>query len=249
MLVAYLDETGLHGDSPFVAVCGFVGTTIEWSRLERPWAENLRTSRVSVFHATDCENGDGEFFGKNKAIRDALISGLSGELSKRELDVVVCGVAKKEWDQRAPAKIKERFQTPYHFCLEFVLQKLNTWSLAKAGCEPIAMVFADHQQYRARTMEVYEHYIYSGEFPHLGFLSFGKPKCLIQLQAADLLAHETYKYMRQRFIEGVERISPALMKLLGMMSDPRNAGFYDQDNLATLEPSGPVLETPLSRAS
>src|SRR5207302_7156274 len=111
MLAAYLDETGLHGDSPFVAVCGLVGTTLEWSRLERPWAENLRTTRVSVFHATDCENGDEEFFGKSRGIRQSLVSGLSNALSERDLDVVVCGVAQKEWDRCASVETKQRFQT------------------------------------------------------------------------------------------------------------------------------------------
>jgi hypothetical protein len=64
------------------------------------------------------------------------------------------------------------------------------------------------------------------------------------LQAADLLAHETCKYIRQRFVEGTEKISPALMKMLGMMSDPHNAGMYDHENIANLAPSGGVLETP-----
>jgi hypothetical protein len=244
MLAAYLDETGLHGGSPFVAVCGLVGTTLEWSRLEHPWAENLQTTRVSVFHGFDCENGDGEFFGKSLGIRESLVTGLSTDLAKRELDVGVCGVVQKEWDQCASTETKQRFQTPYHFCLEFIFQKLNSWSRINANGEPIAMVFAEHQQYAARTMEIYEHYVYSNQFPHLGLLSFGKPKCLIQLQAADLLAHETYKYMRQRFVEGTEKISPALMKMLGMMSDPYNAGMYDHENIANLAPSGGVLEMP-----
>jgi hypothetical protein len=245
MLAAYLDETGLHGGSEFVAVCGVIGTTIEWSRLERPWAEHLCTSRVSIFHATECDEGNGEFVGKSRAIRDSLVVGLSNEKSKRALDIVVCGVAKIDWDHRAPAHIKDRFETPYHFCFEFVLQKLNTWSHVHAKGEPIAMVFAEHEQYCARTIEVYEHYAHSPEYAHLGLLSFGKPKCLIQLQAADLLAYETYRYMKRRLKGGGDQPNRVMMKLLGsIVSDPENAGFYDCDNLATLAPSGGILKKP-----
>ncbi len=57
MLVAYFDESGTHDQSKVVCIAGLVGTAIEWSRIERPWEENLRTTRVPWFHANDCEEG------------------------------------------------------------------------------------------------------------------------------------------------------------------------------------------------
>jgi hypothetical protein len=85
MLVAYLDDTGTHKQSSAVGLVGWVGTSIEWARFEQPWKKNLRVTRISCVHSADCENGDGEFFGKERPLRDALVVGLSKVIADHNL--------------------------------------------------------------------------------------------------------------------------------------------------------------------
>lgn len=233
MVVAYFDETGTHGPSNFTAVCGFVGTTIEWARLERPWATLLAAHGVTEFHGSKCP----------REILVPLTNALADEIAKRDLDVVVASMAKQDWDRCASAEIKARFVTPYHFCFEFMLHKVVTWSRTYAGGEPVALVFAHHQEYGTHAAEIHNEYHHSAMYPHLGSLSSGEPKELVALQAADLLSYETYRYMTRRIDGGGAEIplSPALTALVGMMSSHENAGLYDCENIAALKPSGGLV--------
>lgn len=241
MLVAYIDETGTHSSSLVAGVCGFIGTAIEWVRLERPWASCLARCKSSVFHATECEEGEGEYFGKSRGIRDALLTGLTDELINRRLSIVSSMVAQQDWNRCASAKIKKRFKTPYHFCFEAMIQRLCAWSREYGSGEPVALVFADQPQYRERAIKVYEHYRYGIRYPQLGSLSFEKPQQVIPLQAADLLSYWTYQYMKRRIKAGteggIEDCHPALVKLIGMMlDDPKYGGYLDCQAISALKP-------------
>jgi hypothetical protein len=231
MIAAYFDETGIHDQSPFAAVCGLVGSTIEWARLELPWRKILARHGVTHFHSSAMPT---------KEIRDSLAYALVDEIAKRDFDVVIAAVAKQDWDRCVSPDNKQRFQTPYHFCFEFMLHKLNTLSIERARREPIAAVFADHPSYRLRAEQIHAEYHHSSNYPNVGSLTFGSPRDVIPLQAADLLAHEAFQHMRNRIERQASEteLTPVLRRFVAMMSDPSNAGFYDCDNLVGLKPTG-----------
>lgn len=237
MLVAYFDETGLNSESNVVCVAGLVGTAIEWSRLERPWKNELRRMGVRTFHASKCnkggKTGHGEYHPKSKEDRSAHVAILCNELIARDLGVIVAAVGKHDWETHAPEEARDRFQTPYHFCFEFVMQKICTWSRVNAGGEPVALLLADHEEFKSRSTEVHEYYY--RHYSEIGSLTNGKPKCLIQLQAADLVCHETYRYMLNRLGAAVEPpLSEELTKLMLLLRDPKDAGLYDRENLPAI---------------
>ena len=75
MLRAYFDESGTDPRQPVVAVGGLMASKAKWERIEAEWTAELGRFRgegfpISAFHATECEAGEGEFFGIAKEIRD-----------------------------------------------------------------------------------------------------------------------------------------------------------------------------------
>ncbi len=135
MLVAYFDESGTHDRSKVVSIAGLVGDTKEWARLEAPWAENLATSRIEVFHASERQ-------GLSDGLRESLIAGLCIAIGNRDLTVIGGSLLVADWEAYAPQAMKESYHSPYHFCFEFTMQQINQWSEDHANNEPVALVFA-----------------------------------------------------------------------------------------------------------
>lgn len=232
MLVAYFDESGTHDHSKVVSICGLVGTAIEWSRLERPWRENLATARVSCFHATDCAMGRREFQGMDRPLRDALSRGLSLALADRELAIIGGAVYRDDWNQCAPKHMKDAYRDPYHLCFALALQQLSEWSDKYAGGDPVALVFARQQQFNAYSEKIHE-LVNGGEhYRHIGSLSFSRPECLIQLQAADHLSYENYQELYSQRLSGADLTAPARDNLrILTRALPYLSVFYDCDGL------------------
>lgn len=158
MLVGYFDESGVHDSSKVVCIGGLVGSLLQWARLEKPWAEQLAVTRVSHFHAAKCEAGGDEYFGISRGLRDSLVTGLTNEIADRALFVLVAALRKDDWDVYASAELKKRFQTPYHFCFESILDFVQAWSEKRMDGEPVAVVFAEHREFKSRAAQMYELY-------------------------------------------------------------------------------------------
>lgn len=50
---AYMDESGIHGDSKICVVAGFVAPMLICTSLEREWRKLLKAFKLSFFHAKD----------------------------------------------------------------------------------------------------------------------------------------------------------------------------------------------------
>lgn len=201
MLVAYFDESGTHGKASRVTtVAGLLGHTTYWHRLELPWKKRLAAiepalGSVATYHATDCANQDKDFRKFSKADSETLAIDLATLIADRdELIAIGAAVYRDEWEYCASPKLKSQFRTPYHFCLTMALMQICDVSRNGANSDPVALVFAKQGEYDDYSKAIHEIAYESDRFrKYLGNFSFGQPRCVIQLQAADLFSYETYR--------------------------------------------------------
>jgi len=66
----FMDETGIHDGSPFVAVAAYVAESATWVGWTEQW--NIAKQPIKVVHAADCANLKGEFEDWTKEQRDAF---------------------------------------------------------------------------------------------------------------------------------------------------------------------------------
>lgn len=232
MLVAYFDESGTHGDqSKVVTVAGLVGDTLEWSRLEAPWKKRL--GKIKTFHATHCAVGGGEFQKMDKLATKSLSEDLTDLISDRNLVAIGGAVYQGDWGYAASPKMKKFYRSAYHFCLSQVLIQIE--KLAKSNSwGPVALVFSKQDQYQGYTSELSELYDQAEFFKNKGSLSFSRPECLVELQAADLYAYENYLELVAQFA-GKDNAPPVRRNLekiqnkLGVVSH-----VFNSDNLNSI---------------
>ena len=65
---SYMDESGIHDNSPVVTVGTYFGRPSQWKLFTKEW--NKRKRPIKVFHAADCQNLKGEFEGWDETERD-----------------------------------------------------------------------------------------------------------------------------------------------------------------------------------
>jgi len=157
-LIGYLDESGTHSASRVVSISGLVSDSIAWSRIEKPWKENLATTGVSWFHAVDCENGTHEFFGKQRALRESLLRGLSDAIFEAQPVLASASLIREDWDAVATDEFKQRFKDPYYFCFENCLTQISSWAMKYTPGYPVALVFAEQTKYEERNALLYRMY-------------------------------------------------------------------------------------------
>lgn len=199
LLKAFFDESGVHCASEITGVAGFVGPAENWTRIESEWEAELcrlekEWGKVDVFHATDCENGTGIWCGLAREIRDIFSVRLATIIAAQPLvHGIWAAVETAAWQRRATPHFLERYGTPYAFCAEWCFQRLSNWSKDHADGAPVALVFAEHQQFGSRIAEVFGFYMANKRWANIRSFATSSPVDCIPLQCADMAVYETYR--------------------------------------------------------
>ena len=88
VLVAYMDESGIHKDAAVCAIAGYVGSSEEWKKFEYRWKQILSREGVSQFHMSEFESGHGEFKGWSKGRKEQLLTNLLKTIMARDIQDV-----------------------------------------------------------------------------------------------------------------------------------------------------------------
>jgi hypothetical protein len=132
ILIAYLDESGTHSESPVLIMGGIVGRLEQWADYDRKWDRLRKNHGFTCFHSKELKNGNGEFrnwsdFSKQKLIRD-----LDKHHNTNSLFRFVTVVNKQEFIESyksGPAPQKFQLDSIYGMCfrlsLAFALQLLE----------------------------------------------------------------------------------------------------------------------------
>lgn len=193
VLYAYLDESGIHDESPVILIGGFVAKQPLWAALEPDWQQRLENQGLTYFHAADCEAGRGVFSDLDRPRRDALFVGLAEVIAQHKPVAIGCALKREHWKAVDPSW-RKYFPDPYHMCFEFCMQQLANWTNAENDGEPIALMFAKHDSYESAARQVYAFYEGDKKWAKsFVSLAFGEPKKIVALQTADLIVYEKTK--------------------------------------------------------
>lgn len=183
VLRAYFDESGIHAGSPVTTISGFIGSRGEWRAVGRKWREAM---------------GDRVFHYKNMRMEGELLDRLSTILCESKLAVVSAAFS-GDWERAihsGAADWPTRFPSAYSMVLEFCVQQMERYSAQNWNNEPTAIWFSRQDAYAKRAEEVWRTYKGNGQWGHIVSFAYGDPE-MAELQAADMIAYETFQCLRQ----------------------------------------------------
>jgi hypothetical protein len=231
VLRAYLDDSGVHAGSPWCVMAGFFGSEKKWTRFDEKWFDVLDSFGIDEFHAnrfwSSVRGGNiTEYRGWDRGRANRFI----GELLKviensHRIFPVSCSVLMDEWsklarDERAyltGAKHDDtgKLLTPGAPNKPYFLPFLTAISTVMDYCNPgqlVHFVFDQSPHFSNYALKYFEE-IKTWEiekFKRLGDISFVDSKQAAPIQAADLLAFESYQYGMARVAENLQVVDPRL---------------------------------------
>ncbi len=239
MLVGYFDDSGTHRAAPVCVLAGFIANSVLVDRLERDWRTELQTRRdLSWFHAVDCEEGEGEFATMPRPLRDSLAFGLSNVICRQSnnLQFICSALKRQDWDRHAPSFLRDRCGDPYYFVIEHCLQQISRWSRELGERQRVALVIARHPEHDRATEIIHERYMSDAAYglAGIGSLTFGDPRLIVPLQAADQFAYEMYRYAG--IYSGEHTPMRPVLENLYKKKVSMYAAIHDKDSLAEIGP-------------
>lgn len=196
ILKTYMDESGIHDGAAVVAVAGYISRPKYWRAWTKDW--NAAKRPVKVFHSTDCANFRGEFEGWDKDRRDAFVAKLLPILPRHELGGIVIGIDMNTFKQEIGnhPEIKRMFGEPYTACFQWAISIIMDIASGNGKGEPMAFIH-ENNAYRGDALKAFE-YVRDNLNPR-GIkmtMGFGAKEEYPPLQAADVLAYEGAKFVR-----------------------------------------------------
>ena len=203
ILRTFMDETGVHEDAEMVAVSGYIAKAKTWRAWTKDW--NLHKRKVpagrrpiKVYHATDCANYRGEFDGWTKEERDPYVAQLLPVIPTHQMAGIVIGINLVELDKvfRQYAELVEMFGTPYTACFQWAISIIVDIATQHGSGQRMAFVH-EVNDYKGECLKAFEYidtYLNPRKIPMT--MSFGSKEQYSPLQAADVLAYEGGKFLK-----------------------------------------------------
>jgi|GEM_PF-1023925 len=197
VLKAFIDESGTHDDSPVLTVAAYLGRQKEWRSWTKKWNKAKRP--VKVFHATDAQNYCGEFKGWDETKLNNFVKGLLPVIAESDIPGIAIGIHMDAFREATKGRedLLEIFGTPYGACFQWLVQTILYLQARAESTEKIAF-YHEVNQYKAEALAAFDHLkTYANPQGSILSLTFGGKDDYVPLQAADILAYEANKRLRE----------------------------------------------------
>jgi hypothetical protein len=216
LLFGYFDESGTDGQHGFTVITGFVGPVVEWSRLVEHWDIRLDLDNIDTFHCVECAGRNGEYRGWDKETQcKPHLERLSDIIVQHGVAAINAGFIGNypALIKTLPAEFVARYPTAYSLCFELLVARLRQ-AAERWTQEPITLIFARQDQFQGLALERWNAARELNLWPEIAHVGYSEPERIHQLQAADMLAWETRRYIWDKTPpEGIDEL-PLLSKLV-----------------------------------
>jgi hypothetical protein len=215
MLEGYFDDGGTHDSSEVVVWGGVMGDSAWFEKLEGQWLSLLRQPLegkppIKQFHHAHLSNSWNEFRDYKPPERDLVIKRFRDAIIAAGLVPVSFSVVLKDWRECVVGNYADIFGTAEQF--SFMSCVYAAHRMARIGSAPVALQF-DTARLETSRQPIID--AIKSLFPEVvATIGFGSCESSTGLQAADLVAYESYLLSGQIVREGIDDPRPHLRRLL-----------------------------------
>ena len=221
---AYFDESGSEELPGYFGVAGFVGSDYQWSVFDRLWEEALEITGPPYLHMREFAHSVDAFtdWKEDKTRRKQLMAGVVAAVLQSELTPVGSAIRVSDFDALTEEQ-RIRVQSPYFYCLQEVL-----WGFALATSDEDSEVEVHvtgdrHRQHEEKASKLHRALRRTGGLcANLSEkLNVADMQQTFGLQAADLLAYEMVKELKNQDVRPEDRMRWPLDRILAEPESPR----------------------------
>ena len=233
VLKIYMDETNTHDKGEMVAVGAYLSRPKHWGEWTKAWNVHKRRvpagkKPIKVFHATDCAGFFGEFDGWTKEDRDPYVAQLLPVIPANKLAGIVIGVHRPSLEKefKARPELREMFGDPYDACFQWALTTLVRIATERGNGERMAFIH-EINAYQGAAIQSFDYVRkYLNPRKIRMTLGFGGKEDYAPLQAADILAYEGAKYLKNPIVprRAWTALDPNRSRLMALRYGPDNMG-------------------------
>lgn len=192
----YMDESGTHDGSPVVTVAAYIGRPKAWKAFTKEW--NREKKPIKVFHSVDCASLRNEFEGWGEQQRNEYCANLLPVLARNQIYGLSMSFPLPELERELSAHsgAKETFGNPYVACFRITARMIVCFLEYLGSNERLAFIHEDND-YTGEAEDAFN-FVKKTRDRHYGpmSLTFGGKSDYVPLQAADVLAYESNKRVR-----------------------------------------------------
>ena len=243
------DETGTDKQprTRVSAIAGLVGTEKAWNRFDREWRAALKAEGVPYFHAVECEKGVGEFYGMDAIKRGKVAGRLVGVILNSSLQPHSYGVVIPQFNEMSEAFRKhytlDHPDIPYYLCLHHTFVEVSHFADDLPKDEQVYFRFEKQDEFEKDAQESFDIFKTNPHWPNSSRLG----KCCFVpeeqeheypgLQAADLLAYETYRHLDNRHFQPNLRPELKVRTAFALLQKKlqQHAKFFERDIMTVME--------------
>lgn len=252
VIFGYFDESSTHEGSKVAALCGFLADPRIWDGFDHAWKKVLDKpdwpNRPPEFHMYDCVRGIGPFTGWRLAERLAIYGDMVTLLCDTNLialgSAIVVDAFKNLSDEHKLLLAQGGLSEPIDFVFQHLLQIAISSTLRYGNIhnppivEKLGLLFDKvDPSVASRYYKLYAHT--TDKHRHGGMLTgiaFGDSKEFTAIQAADMLAYTTYRYILKRHFPAEPEfefpITAPFMRLIENVA--ADGGVFSETALITL---------------
>ena len=231
VLKAYFDDSGTHLASDVVVMGGLIASEESWNALEPTWDAHLRYLGIKKMHMSHCEKGRKEFWGWERPKIDDCIATFREMIEKTHGRMLASAVGRKDWeDACAVTCLGDIFSDPLDFLFNTAMRRaLESRRASAENSKEITVIFDSRGQNLAFWQNLAANYQRKWPNRMAGF-SFGLMEKIFPLQAADMIAYESFVHQCARVNGQPEPpFRPNMQKLSEALS--LSAGYYTLESL------------------
>jgi hypothetical protein len=192
VLVCYLDDSGGDPQNRIITIAGYIAKAEAWEAFETEVEPIFQERKVSILHAKEMEDTDGDFKDWTVLNKQAFVAQICRCLSRHVLLGVGMGTVKDSYQIRAQERAPKRTVTPYTFTFNALVDYLlrSIFIGKRVREEGIAFILESGNKYNSEA-ELEFHW-WKKNFPEienvLKSISFVSKRSCRAIQVADLLA-------------------------------------------------------------
>jgi hypothetical protein len=198
MLKVYMDESGIHAGASVIAVSAYIAKPATWRGWAKKW--NVAEQPIGVFHATDCANSRGEFKGWTKQQCDDFVAKFLPILPAHKIAGLVIAIQMDDFRSalKGQEELWKMIGDPYICCFQWSVLTIIEFA-STYGKEQRIKFIHEVNDCKGETQKTFE-YVKQFHNPKGISLSiaFGTKSENTPLQAADILAYEGGKFLREK---------------------------------------------------